>query len=139
MGLEVTLSGEQVADLLVAALAVNSYPLAQARALLPALREQGLVDPAAVAALRNEEIVERLDRAGYRRGQVNFIVGPRLHELMQAIHQGALADLPALVSAGDDAAALQLLRTVPGVGPKVAAHAWQLLTTITRPGDIPRE
>lgn len=134
-----TLSAQQVADLLVAALAVNSYPLVQAWALLPALREQGLVDPAVVAALRNEEIAERLDRAGYRRGQVNFIVGPRLHELMQSIHAGALADLPARVADGDQAAALKLLQTVPGVGPKVSARAWQLLTTTARPGDRPRE
>lgn len=132
------LSPDQVADLLVAALAVNSYPVAQAWSLLPALRGEGLADPAAVVALRNEEIVERLERAGYRRGQVNFIVAPRLHELMQAIHHGRLAALPGLVTSRNEATAIELLRTVPGVGPKVSARAWQLLTTSSGPADLSR-
>jgi len=122
---------KHVADLVVALLAVNSYPATLAWALLPRLRAAHLLDPAEVARKEAVDLVDGLRRAGYDRGGITDIVGPRLHALMVRIRAGGLDALDAAVAADDKSAARDLLLDVPGVGPRVFETAWLLLTSDT--------
>lgn len=124
-----TLSPKHVTDLVVATLSVNSYPVTSTWELLPALGEQGLLDFAGVAARAPGELIDALERAGYRRGKITWIVAPRLQTLMSEVGAGKLDGLSEAVSAGDETAATELLTAIRGVGPRVAATAWMLLTS----------
>ena len=55
------------------------------------------------------------------------MMAERVQSLMQAIDSGKLDGLPGLLARGDRRTALDLLRTVKGVGPKVAENALMLL------------
>ena len=124
-----SLSEKHVRDLVVASLAVNNYPATDVWALLPAMRELRVLDAEWVANHDNGSIVEALEAAGYRRGKINWIVAPRLHTLMSEIEAGSLDDLPTFIAARDEAAATAALTAIGGIGPRVAATAWMLLTS----------
>ena len=125
----VALSQKQTADLVGATLAVNNYALTAVWDLLPELRSHGLLDPPQVVKRDPGALIEALEGAGYTRGKITWIVAPRLRTLMQKIQAGTLDQLPSAVAAGNEAAATDLLTAIPGVGPRVAATAWMLLTS----------
>ena len=56
------------ADLVIAILSVNSYPLEKTFALFESLDENGLLDPSCLAELSAADIARRMGAAGYNRG-----------------------------------------------------------------------
>ena len=109
-----TLSQKYVTDLVVATLSVNSYPVTWTWELLPALEEHGLLDPIRVAARDPGELIDALELAGYARGKITWIVAPRLQTLMSEVGAGKLDGLSEAVTAGDEAAATELLTAIRG-------------------------
>jgi len=123
------LSQKHITDLVVAALSVNSYPATWTWELLPALGDGGILNPSKVAALDVGDLIDALEAAGYKRGKITWIVAPRLHTLMSKVADGELDGLTAAVEAKDEETVKALLTAVRGVGPRVAATAWMLLTS----------
>lgn len=122
------LTEAHIADLIAAALTVNQYPLDRAVALMPAFKERGLLDPARVAALKQDELVAALNDAGYARGGFVPILAFRLYPLMDAIAAGELDGLNGAAERGDRDAFVALLSTLHGFGPRTAGTAWALWT-----------
>lgn len=125
------LSAQQIESLLVALLAVNSYSVEKVTGLLPAFREARLTEPTFVAEVAKADIgplIVRLASAGYDRGLRTEIFAQRVLALMEAINRGQLSALPAMVSARKESDAIASLTMIPGIGPRVAATAWSLLT-----------
>lgn len=122
------LTEPQIAHLVAALLTVNLYPLDRAAALMPAFKERGLLDPARVGMLKQEELAEAMRGAGYARGGFVPIVSFRLYPLMEALAAGQLDGLPAAVEAGDRAQFEALLCAIHGFGPTTSAAAWSLWT-----------
>ncbi len=114
---------------IAATLAVNKYGLEKSYKLLPSLRKAGLTDPVTVAKADAGDVMMRLCKAGYDRGMLTEMMAGRLINLMQAVHSGALDGLNTLVDNRAKGGAMELLCAVKGIGPKVAADAWMLLTT----------
>ncbi len=56
------------ADLVIAILSVNNYPLEKTFALFESLLENGLFDPTTLAAFSPADVAKRLGSAGYNRG-----------------------------------------------------------------------
>ena len=117
---------ENLDDLAVALLAVNNYSIEKAWGLLPGLHEAGLTSPATFPADLGAATV-KLASAGYDRGMLTEMFAKRLLALMQKAESGALDELDAFVEADRQDDAVALLVTVPGIGPKVARTAWELL------------
>ncbi|MCA9527524.1 MAG: hypothetical protein KC549_14640 [Myxococcales bacterium] len=117
---------ENLDDLVAAVLAVNSYSIEKAWALLPKLREAGLTTPVTFPTDLGPATV-KLASAGYDRGLLTEMFAKRLLGLMQEAGSGALDELDAFVEADRKDDAVALLVTVPGIGPKVARTAWELL------------
>lgn len=123
-----SLTDTQIADLVAALLTVNSYPLERADALMPAFRDRGLLDPARVAAIPQDELVAAIKDAGYQRGGYVPIVAFRLGFLMDAIAEGQLDALVGAAGGGDKAAFVETLNGLHGFGPRTAEAAWMLWT-----------
>lgn len=121
------LAASQVECLLMALLSVNNYPLEKGWRLLPRMREQGLTDPARVAAMDMPAAISALVGAGYDRKNLTWMFAERVKALMTAIHDGELAGLDDAIAAKDKARATELLDRVRGVGPTVIENAWALL------------
>ena len=62
-----------VTDLVGALLSVNGWGLEKTSAIYDGLRSEGLFDMDAVAEMAPGEVCDRLERAGYRRG--DFMIG----------------------------------------------------------------
>ncbi len=125
----VSINERNLEAVIAAILAVNSYGLEKSYKLLPSLRKAGLTDPATVAKADGGDVMMRLCKAGYDRGMLTEMMAGRLVHLMQVVHSGALDGLNTLVDNRAKEGTLELLCTVKGIGPKVAADAWMLLTT----------
>ncbi len=121
-----SLTPEQIGDLVTAMLAVNNYGVAQAAALLPALGARGLLDAARAAEMDRDELIAAMTDAGYTRGGYLPILWYRHQQLMEAISKGVLDNLPALAAAKDEAAFKVKLASVHGWGPATTATAWSL-------------
>lgn len=116
-----------VEALVASVLAVNSYSLEKAWALVQRLREAGLTDPAQVATLDIGTITVRLASSGYDRGFITGILAERVKDLMNAMARGQLDELPGAIAQKDARRASTILETVRGVGPKVVQNAMLLL------------
>lgn len=125
----VPLNERHLEAVIAATLAVNKYGLEKSYKLLPSLRKAGLTDPVMVAKADVGDVMMRLCKAGYDRGMLTEMMAGRLVHLMKAVHSGALDGLNTLVDNRAKEGTLELLCTVKGIGPKVAADAWMILTT----------
>ena len=120
--------GQKRIDVLVAAiLAVNSYPVEKVVALLPNLRKAGLTSPSEVARMDYNELIPKLVKAGYDRGQLVSIISPRLKALMVAIEADTLSGLERALAEHDSRLVQDLLCQIPGIGPVVAKVALKLM------------
>lgn len=122
------LSDPIIEGLVAALLAVNSYPVARVQAVVPSLRSALLLQPLDVAAMDIGSITVRLAEAGYDRGYLTGMLAERLQALMTRVATGELDALEDAISHGDEAKFTKLLRTVRGIGPRVAGIAWDLLS-----------
>lgn len=123
------LSPAATANLVAAMLAVNFYPLDRAYGLMPAFRDRGLLDPAKVSAMDQQDLISAMSAAGYARGGFLPILSYRLYKLLEAVADGKLDGLPAFATANDRASFVAALTAVHGFGPSTAATAWALFRT----------
>jgi hypothetical protein len=119
-----TLQPAQIGHLVAGLLSVNQYPLSRARALMPGIAAQGLLEPATVLGAHADLTTERLRAAGYDRGGFAPILARRLYPLMRAIEAGELESLPAAVAADARDEFVRVLSGVFGFGPTTAGAAW---------------
>jgi hypothetical protein len=102
------------------------------RAELPLLKLAGLLSPIDVAAMDLGEVTVKLAKNGYSRGLLTSMYGERLQAVMRAVASGSLDALPELVSSRQQDAFTRSFTEIHGVGPKVAANAWEFLTAVQR-------
>lgn len=122
-------------DLVVSALAVNSFPLNKAYDLVPSLRDQQLLDGRVLATLPEDAIARCLYEAGYRRGA--FMAGLMSKRLSQLGRRLSDPSCIQTLSRGDTQSIAALLRPVPGIGPFVI-QTFLELRGLTSSQSIPR-
>jgi hypothetical protein len=84
--------------------------------------------PPKAAQMDLGELTVALTRSGYSRGLLTSMYGERLQALMKAIASGSLDCIIQHLAAGDRASFVGALQEVFGIGPKVAAQAWNILS-----------
>jgi len=126
------LAKDDLEAIVTAVLAVNRYSLEKAYDLLPALRKAGLTQPDKVAAMEIETLITGLFQAGYQRGGLMEMMAGRFMSLMQAVNAGKVDPLGGLIKRGDTDEATELLCTIKGIGPSVAATAIQLIKSVPK-------
>ena len=110
------------ADLVVALLSVNNYPLEKTFGLLDPLRENRLCDPAFLGSCDAAEIARRLNAAGYRRGATMLaIFTDRLASLGLLATTQSIESSTRILTTGSRDAVSSLLAPVKGIGPRVLA------------------
>jgi hypothetical protein len=108
------------ADLVIAILSVNNYPLDKTFALFESLKENGLLDPTALAAVGPADVAQRLGSAGYNRGDtMTAIFTDRLVSLGRLTSDVPIDVCNSILSSGTRDEVSSLLSSVKGVGPKV--------------------
>ena len=123
------LAQEHLEAIIVATLAVGGYGIEKSYALLPEFRKIGLTDPVKISKTDIVEVIKLLNSAGYHRGLLAEMMSERLICLMNAVTEGKLDDLNALVAKGEKPNACSLLCQLKGIGPKVAADIWIMVRT----------
>jgi len=126
------LTEPDIEALAIAVLAVGAWPASRVREAMPLLRKAGLLSPADVAAMDLGEVTVKLAKNGYSRGLLTSMYGERLQAVMRAIGGGSLDALPELIRSGHHDVFTGILTEIHGVGPKVAANAWELLAAVQR-------
>jgi len=121
------LDERQIEGLFIAVLAVGMWPAQRVCDALPLLRSAGVLSPKDVAEMDLGVLTVKLAKNGYGRGLLTSMYAERLQALMQEVASGRLDQLPDLVRSRDEAAFSARLRQIHGVGPKVAAKAWELM------------
>jgi 3-methyladenine DNA glycosylase/8-oxoguanine DNA glycosylase len=99
---------------------------------MPLMRKAALLSPSDVAAMDLGEVTVKLAKNGYSRGLLTSMYGERLQAVMRAVVAGTLDVLPELVRSGQQDAFTRTLTEIHGVGPKVAANAWEFLSAVER-------
>jgi hypothetical protein len=107
-------------DLILSVLSVNKWPVQKTYASLDALRNEGLCEPKKLARMGPDQVVLRLKRAGYDRGEfMNGLFAQRLSSLAAfAMERGVECCVKALHSS-ERKDLEQFFAVVNGVGPKV--------------------
>jgi hypothetical protein len=114
-------------NLLVAMLAVNSWPVQRAWVLRGALRELGLMDLDALAQQSEAEVTRRLVLAGHTRGDyMNTNMALRILSMAHVLTPEVRRELSADIQAGRRDAANATLARIRGVGPSVLRTFWAL-------------
>lgn len=115
------------ADLVIAMLSVNNYPLEKTFALFQPLEENGLFDPVALADLSSAEVARKLGVAGYDRGNtMTAIFTERLVSLGRLASSASIESSTRTLASGTAEEVSSLLSNVKGVGPKVLANFFLL-------------
>lgn len=105
-------------DLIIAMLAVNTFPLAKVFSLFEALDSNSLFDPRSLARWDRGEIARRLKAAGYDRGPgLTNILADRLWSLRAFENNVAASE--SILAGGSKREVEALLKCVNGVGPMV--------------------
>lgn len=123
-----SLSKDQILDLVVALLATYNYSLDKAWALRDALEEQGFSEPKTAIGKKPEKVGNLLKKAGYDRGGITYIIAPRVTTLMEAIKDGSLDSLKARLKSQKKKGFCEDLQKIKGFGPKSAGLAWELMS-----------
>jgi hypothetical protein len=107
-------------DLVVSILAVNQYSLEKTYALVPGLRDAGLVNPRNLGSWELEEIISRLKSAGCDRGAfMTKLFAHRLYSLGIAVDSRGTALATKILLSRNLAEISSLLLPIAGIGPKV--------------------
>lgn len=120
---------ENLEAILASVLAVNGYGVEKSYALLPEMRRSGLTDPAKISKADVGEVMTQLFATGYDRGLLTEMMAGRLISLMQAADSGQLDGFDELVAKGKKQEAKTILCSIKGIGPKVSADVWMLVTS----------
>lgn len=125
------------ADLVIAILSVNNYPLEKTFALFESLDKNGLFDPRCLAELSAADIARRLGAAGYSRGDtMTAIFTERLLSVGRLTGEKTIEECTRVLSTGSREEVTSLLRGVKGVGPKVLSNFFLLRGG--SPAELPR-
>lgn len=125
------LNDSEIEALTVAVLAVGMWPAEKVREALPRFRAAGLLAPAGVAQMDLGEVTVKLAKNGYGRGLLTSMYAERFQAVMKEIATGALDVLPEMARLGETEKFSVLLRQIHGVGPKVAANAWEFMAGVS--------
>lgn len=113
------------ADLVIAMLSVNSYPIERTFMIFDELKANGLLDVRNLAYLKHAQIFTRLVESGYKRG--DLIVGLLTERLLSL---GVLAEKhevnEKVLASGTEEEIAELLSKVKGVGPVVRKNFFML-------------
>lgn len=115
------------ADLVIALLSVNNYPLEKTFDLFKGLAEAGLFEPARLAAWDLAEISRRMGQAGYDRGPaMTQIFAERLSGLGHFLSAHGLLECEEVLGTGSRAEITALLTPAKGIGPRVLQNFFLL-------------
>ena len=115
------------ADLVIAILSVNNYPLEKTFALFSSLEDNGLFDPTVLADLSSADVARKLGAAGYNRGDtMTAIFTERLTSLGKLAASVPVESTSNILQSGDHKEVSSLLSGVKGIGPKVLAKFFLL-------------
>ncbi len=115
------------ADLVMAMLSVNNYPLERTFALFDALQAQGLFDPAVLNEAPSASIAKKLGAGGYNRGDtMTAIFTDRLVSLGAFLGSGSIGQYTEILEHGSCDEVRRMLAPVKGVGPRVLENFFLL-------------
>ena len=111
---------EAVRKLVIALLAVNSYPIEKVFSCSPKLEEEGVFAPEKVSSWTEEDAVRRLARAGYNRGPfITTLLADRLLSVSRFLQEGGLSAFQRACETRRVEEVAGALKGVRGVGPAV--------------------
>lgn len=113
-------------DLVTAMLAVYQYSLEKVDGYAPALEAEGLFNPDKLVDYNHEEVFSRLEKAGYKRGELNAIFTDRLRAMGEHIKNTGKKDYEKVLASKDKQAIEKLLKPIKGIGPKVIENFFTL-------------
>lgn len=113
-------------DLVTAMLAVYKYSLDKVDGYAPALEAEEVFDPDKLAKYSHEEVFSRLEKAGYKRGELNDIFTDRLRAMGEHVQKIGKKDYEKVLASKDKQAIEKLLKPIKGVGPKVIENFFTL-------------
>ena len=114
-------------DLVISILSVNQYSLEKTYAVLPLLRQGGLLRPDNLGSWELEEIVARLKTAGCDRGPfMTTLFASRLACLGMSVEARGIAVCRRILLSNDPAAISNFLLPIKGIGPKVLKNFFML-------------
>jgi 3-methyladenine DNA glycosylase/8-oxoguanine DNA glycosylase len=115
---KITKSGNAWANVVIAMLSVNRYPIERTFELFNQLDANGLFDPHNLASWNHSELFKKLEKSGYKRGDV--LIGLLTERLLSL---GSLAkNMQAnekILANGNIQEVTDLLSQVKGIGPVV--------------------
>lgn len=108
------------ADLVMAILSVNNYPLDRTFALFEGLKAEGLFEPLVLAEATASGIARKLGAAGYNRGHgMTQIFTERLLSLGGFLREQSIEDVQRVLVHGSREHVCQTLGPIKGIGPRV--------------------
>lgn len=121
------LSNDPFPDLIISVLAVNSFKIEKAYALLENLQSQGLTEPAKLAEWEPPNIYQKLVDAGYDRGEfITYLIAERLAGMGRKIISDGISKWENTLTTKDALKIDKLLKDVRGVGPVVIQNFYLL-------------
>ena len=82
-------------------LAVYQFSLEKVDSYAPALEAEGIFDPDKLAQYNHEEVFSRLEKAGYKRGELNAIFTDRLRAMGKHIKNAGKKDSEKILASKD--------------------------------------
>lgn len=114
-------------DLVVSILSVNQYSVEKTYAVLPLLRQAGLLCPHNLGSLQLEEIISRLEGAGCNRGPfMTKLFAIRLASLGLALELQGVEKCQNILLSAEPSLIRALLLPINGIGPKVVNNFFML-------------
>ena len=105
------------ANIVIAMLSLNSYPLERTWKLFDKLSENGFFDPRNIASWSYDELCQRLIASGYDRGGMNDIFAERLWSIRNLADN--VSGYEKIIANGTEAEVTKVLSKIKGVGPVV--------------------
>lgn len=113
-------------DLVTAMLAVYNCSLEKVDLFAKAFDEAGLFRPEDLAKYSHEDVFLKLEKAGYKRGELNAIFTDRLLALGEYVKNAGKQHCEGILASKDKQAIEKLLKPIKGVGPKVIENFFTL-------------
>lgn len=113
-------------DLITAILSVYQYSLEKVDQVADKLGQNGLFDPEQLMSFTHEDIFMRLDKSGYKRGNLNAIFTERLLNLGEFIKSESPEKIEHILSNSSKSKISSYIQPIKGVGPKVIENYFLL-------------
>ncbi len=105
------------ANLVIAMLSLNSYPIERTWTLFDKLGANGLFNPQNIASWSYDELCQRLISSGYDRGRMNDIFAERLWSIRNLADN--VSGYEKIIANGTEDDVTKVLSKIKGVGPVV--------------------